>query len=319
MNVYFWGTRGSLPNSLTEKHIAKKIRNALQKAIELNLRDKSDIDDFMRSELSFSERGTFGSNTSCIEIQDRAVNENSEYLLCDAGSGLRDFGRTMIESGITGVFHIFMSHLHWDHIHGFPFFLPAFNPANTVNIYGCHSDLEEAFIYQQNFRHFPLRLQEMRANIKFHVLDVNKDYDICGFKISMIKQNHPNTSYGYSFCKDAKKIIYSTDSEHNEAMDRDDYPFYDFLRKADLLIYDAQYDLSQNLGDKRDWGHSNGMIGVEIAKKAGVKKLCLFHNEHTSDDEDLEKMYLDTLKYAILSESEMLSIIPAYDGLSIKV
>ena len=319
MNVYLWGSRGSLPNSITERHVTQKIRNALKKSIKKNLKNDVDIDDFMQNDLTFSERGTYGSNTACVEIQDNDLTEANEYLLCDAGSGLRDFGVNIIKSGKTGVFHIFMSHLHWDHIHGFPFFVPAFNPANTINIYGCHPELKEAFVYQQNFRHFPLRLHEMRATINFHVLEINKEYEICGYKINMIKQNHPGISYGYSFQKNGKKIIYSTDSEHNESMEDPHYPFYDFFDKADLLIFDAQYELSDNMGDKKDWGHSSGMIGVEIAKRVKAKKLCLFHNDHTNSDEVLEKMYKDTLRYTILSGYDSLELFQAYDGLSITI
>ncbi len=319
MNVYFWGTCGSLPGSITGKQIKQKLRYALEKAIDMKLSDKAKIEDFINHHLTFAQRETFGVNTACLEIQDEDLNNAGEYLICDAGSGLRDFGMYMLKTGKTGVFNIFMSHLHWDHIQGFPFFVPAFNPSNTINIYGGHKELEEAFKYQQNFRHFPVQLHEMRAKIRFHVLDVDHENDICGYRVSLIRQNHPGVSYGYCFQKHDLKIVYSTDSEHNEAMEEADYPFYKFFKDADLLIFDAQYNLSQNLLDKKDWGHSSGMIGVDIARRVNAKRLCLFHNEHTSDDETLEKMYLDTARYAKISGDEKLEVLSAYDGLCVKL
>jgi len=322
MKIHFWGTRGSLPNSITEKHIKEKIFNAIKKSQKFKLKNDKDINFFIDYELTFSESGTFGSNTSCVEIKDDELNssEPKEYMICDAGSGMRDFGNVVMGKGLPAVFHIFMSHLHWDHIHGFPFFVPAFIPGNVVNIYGCHKQLEEAFIYQQNFRHFPLEMKEMMGTINFHVLDTGKEYEIGGYKVNSIKQNHPGVSYGYSFEKKGKKFVYSTDSEHNEACESDDYPFLEFFRNADLLVFDAQYILSQNLDMKKDWGHSSSIIGVELAFSSDVKRIVLFHNEPTYDDKILLKMLHDTRRYAqIAGDEKELDIELAYDNLEIEI
>ncbi|MFC1897951.1 MBL fold metallo-hydrolase [Candidatus Cloacimonadota bacterium] len=320
MKIRFWGTRGSLPNSITEKHIKEKLFNAIKRSQKFKLKNDKDINFFIDYELTFSESGTFGSNTACVEIKDDALNSShpKEYIVCDAGSGLRDFGNSVLKNGLPGVFHIFMSHLHWDHIHGFPFFVPAFIPGSIVNIYGCHKELEEAFIYQQNFRHFPLELKDMMGTINFNVLEVGKEYDIAGFKINTIQQNHPGGSYGYSFEKDGKKFVYSTDSEHNESSESADYLFLDFFRNADVLVFDAQYILSQNMDMKKDWGHSSSIIGVELAFKSDVKKIVLFHNEPTYDDKILEKMLHDTRRYAqIAADEKELEVDLAFDGMEI--
>jgi len=320
MKIRFWGTRGSLPGSITEKTIKEKIDNALKKSLQYKLKDDSDIENFINEKLTFSERGTFGNNTSCVEIKDRDINskEPKEYIICDAGSGLRDFGNSVLKSGKSGIFHIFITHLHWDHIQGFPFFIPAFIPGNTVNIYGCHQDMEQAFIFQQSNRHFPLPLKEMKGNIKFKILNPENEYNIAGFQIKIIKQNHPGVSYGYSFERDGKKVVYSTDAEHDKNAESNNYPFLDFFRNADLLIFDAQYILVHNMDLKKDWGHSSNIIGVELAVKAGVKRLCLFHNEHAYHDEILEQLLKDTRRYLkIRDASSSLKIELAYDGLEI--
>ncbi len=322
MNIHFWGTRGSLPSSITKKTIQEKIHETLSKSLQYKLKDESDIEDFINNKLTFSERGTFGNNTSCVEIIDKnlSTKETPEYIICDAGSGLRDFGNNVLKTGKSGIFHLFISHLHWDHIQGFPFFIPAFIPGNTINIYGCHKELKQAFIFQQRSCNFPLPLKEMKGNIIFKVLNPEETYSIAGFKIKIIKQNHPYTSYGYSFEKDGEKIVYSTDAEHDKNAESQNYPFLDFFRNADLLIFDAQYLLFHNMDLKKDWGHSSNIIGVELAVKADVKRLCLFHSEHSYNDKILEQLLNDTRRYLKIRDSSFsLEIDLAYDGLEIVI
>lgn len=323
MKVHFWGTRGSLPNSITEKHIKHKIVKALEKAARRNLNTKKEIIGFLEHNLAFSERGTYGSNTSCVEIIDTKLltKENPEFIICDSGSGIRDFGNRIMSADIkNATFHLFISHLHWDHIQGFPFFVPAYISTNKVRIYGCHPKLQEAFELQQSPTFFPLPLKDMPADISFRNLEVGKEIEIAGFKINTIKQNHPGDSYGYSFQKYGKKIIYSTDSEHDELSEKSDYPFLKFYKNADVLIFDAQYILLQNMDFKKSWGHSSSLIGVELSLKSGVKKLVLFHHEPTYEDEMLEKMLLDTVRYAkLVDPAHNLQIELAYDNLETTV
>ncbi|MDY6862155.1 MAG: MBL fold metallo-hydrolase [Thermodesulfobacteriota bacterium] len=319
MLVYFWGTRGSLPSFMTAEIIRKKVHKAIKESQNYKLETDRAIDEFMDNNLPFSVQGSYGCNTPCIEIRD-----TDEYIICDAGSGLRDFGNHIIKSEERGqkktphIFHIFISHLHWDHIHGFPFFSPAYVPGNHINIYGFHHELEQAFITQQYHPHFPVPIKSMQADIRFNVLELDKEHEVAGFKIKGIKQNHPGDSYGYEFVKDGKKIVYSTDAEHKKDAGSANYPFLDFFRKSDLLIFDAQYTLMDAINSKEGWGHSNNLLGVELAVKSEVKRLCLFHNEHSYDDETLEKFLNDTRKYLkIFAESYPLEIFLSYDGLKI--
>ena len=321
MQVYFWGTRGSLPTSITNKMIEAKIFKAVQASRAYTLETDEAIKNFIRDKLPFAVREGYGGNTSCVEIA-----SGEDYVLCDAGTGLRDFGNHYMKAKKTGqnslpnIFHIFMSHLHWDHIQGFPFFTPAFIPGNRIHVYGCHADLEQIFINQQNAPCFPVPLQAMRADIHFHVLQPGNSYDIAGINVTGIKQNHPGDSYGYSFVKDGKKVVYSTDSEHKESAKDDNYAFIEFFRNADLLIFDAQYSFLDAVDTKENWGHSSNILGVELAVRAGVQRLCLFHNEHTFDDEALDQFLNDTRKYLqILDGTSALEIYLAYDGLEIEI
>lgn len=321
MQVHFWGTRGSLPTSITTKMIEAKIFKAVQASQAYQLETDEAIKTFIRNELPFCVRETYGGNTSCVEIADQ-----TEYILCDAGTGLRDFGNHYMKAKMSGqkslpnVFNIFISHLHWDHIQGFPFFTPAFIPGNRINIYGYHRAMEQAFANQQNEPCFPVPLQAMRADISFQVMEPDKIYDIAGVKVTGIQQHHPGNSYGYCFLKDGKKVVYSTDSEHKEGIQNSNYRFIEFFKNADLLIFDAQYSFLEAVDAKANWGHSSNLLGVELAVRAEVKRLCLFHNEHTFDDAALDQFLEDTRKYLkILDGSSNLEIYLSYDDLTIEI
>ncbi|HUU41053.1 MAG TPA: MBL fold metallo-hydrolase, partial [Desulfatiglandales bacterium] len=207
----FWGARGSLPATITEKQIRDKLFQVLARTRGINLDTVEGISSFIET-LPFSLRSTYGCNTSCVEIRGA-----EDYILCDAGTGIRDFGGFVMKhqkSEDVNIFHLFISHLHWDHIQGFPFFTPAYIPGNRVNIYGGHERLEEAFIRQQESISFPVPLDRMAADIRFNVMETDREYEIGGLKVRAIKQDHPGGSFSYRFSRQDMAIVYSTDSEH---------------------------------------------------------------------------------------------------------
>jgi len=224
------------------------------------------------------------------------------------------------EKEIPKVFHIFLSHLHWDHIQGFPFFTPAYIPGYVINIYGFHEGLEDIFTKQQASPCFPVPLQDMQATLNFTTLDLNGEYTIADHKIRGIKQNHPGDSYGYSFEKENKKMIYSTDNEHKKDAEKEGYKFIEFCSNADLLILDAQYSLVDSIYTKENWGHSNNILVTELAVRSNVKRLCMFHHEPTCNDDDLEIFLKNTIDYLkIYDSASLLKIEMAYDGMQIKL
>lgn len=313
MKVRFWGTRGSLPRPMTASEVRWKISRVLEAAQNHDLADAEAREHFIDSVLPFVLRGSCGGNTSCVQIDG-----SDEHVLCDAGTGLRDFGNHLTKSGKGGssTFHIFLSHLHWDHIQGFPFFGPAYVPGNRIYIYGCHPDMAEAFKRQQESPFFPVTLAELGASIHFIPLSADKEYDISGFHIKIMEQDHPGKSYGYSFSRSGRKIVYSTDSEHQS--NPEGSPFVDFFRDADILIFDAQYSLAEAELIKRTWGHSSNIMGVELAVLAGARHLVLFHTEPNFDDQRLEDIREKTNAYrSIYAEERPLAISIAYDGLEI--
>ena len=194
--------------------------------------------------------------------------------------------------------------------------MPRYRADNTIVVYAGHSDIEAAFAYQQEWSNISL---PARADIRYEVLRPGERYDIGGFQVTAILQNHPGDSYGYRFERGGKAIVYSTDCEHRD-YEPDDYPFIGFYRDADLLISDAQYQAIDAFGAKENWGHSTNAVVAELGARAGVKRLCMFHNEPTVNDTDLDKFLRDARRYLELyDETSTMKIDLAYDGLEIIV
>jgi phosphoribosyl 1,2-cyclic phosphodiesterase/anti-sigma regulatory factor (Ser/Thr protein kinase) len=315
MKVHFWGSRGSVPVSLTEQDVRAKIAAALREALRCGISRTDDIERFIDHNLPFAVRGSYGGNTACVEIAD-----GDAFVLCDAGTGLRDFGNHAVQNSAKDEFHIFLSHTHWDHIQGFPFFAPAYIPGNRITIYGFHGELEQIFRSQQDGRTFPVPLGAMPAQLRFIVMEPGREYQIAGFRVTGMRQNHPGDSYGYAFERSGRKVVYATDSEHTEDVWGEERSVVEFFRGADLLIFDAQYSFLESAHVKENWGHSSNILGVELGVAAGVRRLCLFHNEPDCDDGMLDRFLKDTRDYLkIYDETSPMEIDLAYDGLELEI
>ena len=314
MKAHFWGTRGSLPAAADTLDLRQKMIDGIKAARGVNCSKPGNPAAFAAENMEFSHYGYFGTNTSCVE-----VSHETDFVICDAGSGIQDLSRRIMSGderpGRT--FHIFLSHLHWDHIQGFPFFMPRYIAGNTIMVYGGHSNMKRVMAFQQKWSRISLA---ERAHVGFKVLKPGKWYDIAGFQVKPILQNHPGDSYGYRFERGGKSIVYSTDCEHRQDESSDDYPFIDFFRKADLLIIDAQYRADDAFGAKENWGHSSNTLVAELGARAGVKRLCMFHNEPTVNDADLDKFLQDTQRYLqIYDPDSLMKIDLAYDGLEVDI
>ncbi|MCE5262838.1 MAG: MBL fold metallo-hydrolase [Deltaproteobacteria bacterium] len=301
---------------MTAEQVRSKISAAIREAISIPLKSSDDVEQFLQK-LPFHIRGSYGGNTSCVEI-----GAGDAFVLCDAGTGLRDFGNHVMASGqgVGKEYHIFLSHPHWDHIQGFPFFVPAYVPGNRIHVYGFHDALESVFQSQQKPPAFPVPLEYMRAAKTFTVLEPDREYEVAGFRVKGIKQSHPGDSYGYSFEKEGKKIVYATDSEYKEDVWDDDRKVVSFFRDADLLIFDAQYSFLDSAHVKENWGHSSNLLGIELSIAGNVKHLCLFHNEPACNDEELDRFLQDSRNYLqIYAETSPLKIDLAFDGMELDI
>ena len=242
MRVRFWGTRGSMPVSLTWHDLRDRLAQALVAANGRGLDDIRKAAAFVEHELDFALSHTFGGHSSCVEFEPGS----DQYFVCDMGSGARPFGAHVLarQSGRPAVVNIFMSHMHWDHIMGFPFFGPAYVPGTRLRIYGCHANLEEALRRQQEPPSFPVPFAHLTATIEFVPLVPGETREVAGVKVTAAPQFHSGDSYGFRFEREGKSFVYSTDSEHKLDDIRETQRIVEFFRGADLVIFDAMYSLA---------------------------------------------------------------------------
>jgi phosphoribosyl 1,2-cyclic phosphodiesterase len=316
--IRFWGTRGSLPVSLTSAGVRRKLVAALRGASGRAFGSDQEIDDYLDS-LDFAVSGTYGGHTSCVEFE----TGGPDYVLCDLGSGVRPFGQAALARhgpGKPQTYHIFLSHVHWDHIMGLPFFTPAYIPGNRVRFYGCHPWLEAALRRQQDNPSFPVDFSYLRANIDFTLLEPGKRYEVGGMSVTSKLQRHAGDSYGYRFESNGRSVVYTTDSEHKLEDTAETAGIIEFFRDADLVIFDAMYSLAEATTVKADWGHSSNVVAVELCQLADVKHLCLFHHEPANDDAAISRVLNETRRLEEITRTrEPMRVTAAYDGMEIEL
>ncbi|MBW4682925.1 MAG: MBL fold metallo-hydrolase [Microcoleus vaginatus WJT46-NPBG5] len=234
----------------------------------------------------------YGGNTSCVEMQ-----VAGKRLIFDGGTGLRVLGKTLLPQMPVEAY-IFFSHSHWDHIQGFPFFIPAFVPGNCFHIYGAvapnGATLKQRLSDQMLHPNFPIPLQGMRSEMKFYNLHPGDVVTLDDITIETAHLNHPSTAIGYRVTWQGHTAVYCTDTEHFP--DRLDENVLHLAREADYFIYDATYtdeEYHHPKTPKVGWGHSTWQVGVELAKAAGVKNLVIFHHDPAHDDDFLDNIEAD--------------------------
>lgn len=319
MLIKIWGARGSLPTAMDAKTLQDKLVAALVAANGRRLDTADKARTFVLNDLDFAVSHTFGGNSPCVQIASDAGGD--KYLLCDLGSGARAFAQHMMRThgpAKPQTYHFVMSHMHWDHIMGFPLFAPIYIPGNRVFIYGCHAELEAAFRRQHAAPSFPVAFDQLAARIEFVTLKPGEASEICGVKVSAMLQAHGGDSYCYRFERDGKTFVYSTDSEHKLEDAHETGKFVEFFRGADLVVFDAMYSLADAVSVKADWGHSSNVVGVELCQMAQAKRLCLFHHEPVFSDDEILKIWRETKRYEEITRAGLpLEILSAYDGLEI--
>jgi len=224
-----------------------------------------------------------GGNTSCVEVR-----AGKAILILDGGTGLRLLGKKLAaEMPLTA--HMFFSHVHWDHIQGFPFFEPAFVAGNVFHLYGGNNvsrTLEETLAGQMDHPNFPVHLGVMGAKMTFRDLPEGETVEIDDglggtVRVDTTRGNHPQGVFAFRIEHDGKAIAYATDTEHYEG--RLDDKLVALARGVEVLIYDSQYT-PEEYGAKKGWGHSTFEEGAKIARAAGAHRLVLFHHDPTQND-----------------------------------
>ncbi len=302
MKVRFWGVRGSIP-------VPGRTTNR------------------------------YGGNTSCVEVRPR----NGSPIVIDAGTGIRRLGKSLMEERFRdgkGEVSILISHTHWDHVQGLPFFSPMYRAGNEINIFARQRDmhLEAVFSAQHDAPYFPVPLSAMQATTSFHEIVEGAEFQIGDAWVSSARLNHPWIAIAYRIDVDRASVIYCADTA----------PFSDMLfgrefvvappsgtlspsmreelhamragvvalaKDADLLIYDTQFT-PEEYKIRPHWGHSRPDDAIEIARDAKVKQLCLFHHAPMRSDDDNDKI-LAHYQNVVHQANDRFTITSAYEGLEI--
>jgi len=223
----------------------------------------------------------YGGNTSCLEVK---VGEHR--LVLDAGTGIRGLGQTFLKDDVSQV-HILLTHTHWDHINGFPFFVPAYDPRRSVHIMAGHlhggEGIQNVLAAQMDNPMFPVPLSAMQAKMRFEDFEAGSSFDIYDdVHVRTAPLNHPNGATGYRIEHGGHSICYVTDTEHVPG--KLDQNILGLIEGADVVIYDSTYT-EQEFPSKIGWGHSTWNEGVKLCREAGAKSMAIFHHDPEHDDD----------------------------------
>jgi len=275
----------------------------------------------------------YGGNTPSLELR----LDNGELIILDAGTGIRNLGDHLIANGESIRTYILITHPHWDHIQGFPFFKPAFVSGNEITVIGTDReeiDLQHIIADQMKKIYFPIQLNELKA--KLHFRSVTEElFNIFDARVRTLYVNHPGFTVGYRIDYRGKSLVYISDNEpfdkesatrmtnfepivlkkfieqHGDPNQR----IVDFIHGADVLIHDATYTPEEYV-DKVGWGHSHYLFTLKLANDAKVKHCVLFHHEPNRTDENIDKI-LEKCRHEIKQKQFTFQCTAAYEGLEI--
>ena len=229
----------------------------------------------------------FGGNTPCVEVRC-----GNRLIIFDAGTGIREFGSNLMQSGTALDADILLSHCHIDHVNGIPFFAPFYSSANTFRLWAGHLlpklKLEDALRSLMSHPLFPIEVEVFQANIQYRDYQAGETLDLGGgITVKTVALDHPGGATGYRLDYAGKSFAYLTDNEIRPS--GPDPRLVALARGADLAVYDCTYNDSE-IGSKAGWGHSSWRQGLQFADQAGIKTFCLFHHAPEHDDALMDKI-----------------------------
>jgi phosphoribosyl 1,2-cyclic phosphodiesterase len=256
------------------------------------------------------ENHKYGGNTTCLYVESKA----GDAIIIDAGSGIRELGNYLMQNRKDKLTMI-LTHYHWDHLQGFPFFVPVYMKSTKISIFGSNqeSSAKKALSYQMSCPYFPtITLANLPAQFKFR--ELKKVLKVGPIRIQTMEMNHPNYTKGLRFTEDGKTLVFMTDNELFYPKNRAKYrSFVKFARGADILIHDAAYS-DEIYPKKLGWGHSTYSQVMRLAKDSGVRHVVFTHHDPpTSDD------FIDGILKQYRKANPRYKIEAAADGMSYKL
>jgi len=252
----------------------------------------------------------YGGNTTCIEIR----TDSNELIILDAGTGIFPLSQSLL-SELPLTANVLITHSHWDHIQGLPFFIPNFIPGNTLRLHGAFDPVsgkgvEQVMAVQLQYSYFPVREAEMKARIDYVTLTPNESFQIGSATVTPFMMNHPVIDFGYRIESGGKSVFFTGDHEPPQNIyDPSDPEYAQYqtfvdakaseialaMAGVDVLIADSSYTTAEYQG-KRGWGHGTFHTSIQYARQAGAKTLFCTHHEPTRTDDALEAVFEQVLK-----------------------
>jgi len=294
MRVKYWGVRGSLPASPPPFQIAKDVENTLHRFFQSGFSLPSQISEFINSQ-ELPQIGGFGTATTSVEV----TSHNGAQIIIDGGSGIRNLGEAMLSGPASkgkANIHVFLTHFHWDHLIGLPFFVPNFIAGNRINYYAVQPELES--LVRGLFRrpYFPVSFESLASDIRFYQIEPRKPLKIDDFTITPYQLDHPDPCWGYKIENQGKTYAHCVDSEGTRASREALGPDLPLYQNIDLMYFDAQYTLPE-LAEKANWGHSAAQIGLDIAFRESVKRILFAHHDPGAQTHNINELHRQTAEY----------------------
>ncbi|WP_411823715.1 MBL fold metallo-hydrolase [Leptospira sp. 'Mane'] len=315
MKITLFGVRGSLPSPVGKREQQDKLLKILKqaKAEWIKNPDGFSEEKFLES-LPIPLEQDLGGNTTCVYLEGDA----GEKVVFDMGTGIRVLGNQLAPLAFSGQpldINILVSHTHWDHIQGWPFFKPAYSPSTNIHFYSAIENLEERLVRQQHPENFPITFNQMASKKEFHLWKEFQSYPLGNLKVIPFGLRHPGSCLGYRVREGEKKFLFCTDVEYREEDRNQLLELKHHIVGADLLVIDAQYSTAE-AEKKIGWGHTAVRQAVEFAEMMEIKSVVLTHHEPDHDDHEVVRIILDEGKP---SNPKNIQIHIAREGMSFRL
>jgi len=312
MKVYFWGVRGSVPTPLTPRQIQAKITAVVQRITQKDIASEDARERFIAS-LPEWLYGTTGGNTPCVEVK----TANGTEIVLDAGSGIRVLGKNGVKPA-DNRYNLFLSHFHWDHLQGFPFFDAIYDPSVKIDIYSTFPAASRILASQMSRPYFPAPFDMCAKRITFHTVKAGEPFNVGGLPVCCCKMSHPGNSYSYAISENGKKFVYATDVELSQKDFEKTSARIKVFQDADVIVLDSQYTVAEAY-QKENWGHSAFCYAIDFAVHWNIKSVYLFHHEPTYDDKKLHSILHAARWYAQYIEHANMQVYLATEGTEINL
>lgn len=314
MQIKLWGVRGSLPSPLSNE----EYRSKLVRILDIAVREKPashEINSFIDS-LSDELQYVFGGDTTCATVK----SDSGRTYILDCGTGIRRLGNDLMEGDCgrgKGIINIFLTHNHWDHLQGLPFFRPIYVPGNILNFYSPFKHQQQILEGQMKSPYFPATFEGTASVKNYHYIEpkpcntIKLEDDLT---VSIYPLKHPQGCFAYKFTQNKKTFIFATDTEFTGETIENRSDTKEFFSNADLLVLDSQYTLDEAFL-KVDWGHTSYTMAVNCAINWNVKKLLMTHHEPAYSDDILYTNYTLALEHAMQMSDVKTEIFLAREGM----